>query len=90
MLHALAIPAAVEVLEKGCFYRCGALQSFRLEAHSQLNRIESSVFAGCSSLKAICIPPGVEVICEGCYVIDGTNPVPWKAKGNLRLIVQNF
>jgi hypothetical protein len=88
MLRSVALPAAVEVLDKGCFYRCGELAAVRFEPHSRLQRIETSVFAGCMALKAVCVPPGVRVLCEGCYSTDRQNPSAWKAKGNIRLIVQ--
>jgi hypothetical protein len=37
------------------------------ESRSKLIRIEALALSGCSSLKSICIPASVEIVCEKCF-----------------------
>jgi hypothetical protein len=43
------------------------LSSFTFESGSKLMRIESSAFRWCSSLRTICIPASVEVLCSSSF-----------------------
>jgi hypothetical protein len=37
------------------------------ELNSHLRQIQAGVFCCCPSLKSICIPASVEIICESCF-----------------------
>ena len=59
-LTSIEIPASVETIEWGAFYRCTALQSVTFEKGSQLKTING--FLDCTSLTTIEIPASVETI----------------------------
>ena len=66
-LVSISIPASVETIEGGAFFRCTALQTVTFEKGSKLKTIKngsiwSGVFESCTSLTTIEIPASVETI----------------------------
>ena len=66
-LVSISIPASVETIEGGGFFRCTALQTVTFEKGSKLKTIKngsiwSGVFESCTSLTTIEIPASVETI----------------------------
>ena len=66
-LVSISIPASVETIEGGAFFRCTALQTVTFEEGSKLKTIKngsiwSGVFESCTSLTTIEIPASVETI----------------------------
>jgi hypothetical protein len=66
-LVSISIPASVETIEGGAFFRCTALQTVTFEKGSKLKTIKngsgwSGVFESCTSLTSIEIPASVETI----------------------------
>jgi hypothetical protein len=55
------------ILGTWCFDGCRSLTSVRFEPNSNLTRIDSFDFSGCSTLNSICIPSSVEVIAHRCF-----------------------
>jgi hypothetical protein len=37
------------------------------EANSKLRRFDETLFCDCSSLKSICVPSSVRILCSGCF-----------------------
>ena len=61
-LVSISIPASVETIEGGAFFRCTALQTVTFEKGSKLKTVETNVFIYCTSLTSIEIPASVEEI----------------------------
>ena len=66
-LVSISIPASVETIEGGAFFRCTALQTVTFEKGSKLKTIKngsiwSGVFESCTSLTTIEFPASVETI----------------------------
>lgn len=71
-LVSISIPASVETIEGGAFFRCTALQTVTFEKGSKLKTIKngsiwSGVFESCTSLTTIEIPASVETIRGGAF-----------------------
>lgn len=71
-LVSISIPASVETIEGGAFFRCTALQTVTFEKGSKLKTIKngsiwSGVFKSCTSLTTIEIPASVETIRGGAF-----------------------
>jgi hypothetical protein len=63
----IRINRCIEILCQKCFYIFTTLETVEFESNSQMRRIEENAFWNCSSLKSICIPASVEIICERCF-----------------------
>jgi hypothetical protein len=50
-----------------CFQSCTSLENVIFESDSKVHELQKSAFLCCSSLKSICIPASVEIICKCCF-----------------------
>ncbi|QCP71878.1 hypothetical protein FDZ78_04490 [Duncaniella sp. B8] len=57
--------ASIEIICRGAFKDCTALESFEIPATVQ--RIDSDVFSGCSALKEVIAGPGIGLIPSGLF-----------------------
>jgi hypothetical protein len=62
------IPASVTDLTSDVVANADSIEIIRFEPGSQIRRFEKSPFGACESLKSICIPASVEVLCKCCFV----------------------
>jgi Pyruvate/2-oxoacid:ferredoxin oxidoreductase delta subunit len=66
-ITSMLIPHHVQILCSSCFSYCNSLSSISFETESELIRIDSCSFHGCSSLKSITIPHHVQILCSSCF-----------------------
>jgi hypothetical protein len=88
-LVSVAIPAAVEVIERDAFHECHALRELRFERESRLRSIGAWAFAECESLGLVVIPSAVEQIKKGAfYNCSALQEVRFETRSRLRRIEQ--
>jgi hypothetical protein len=66
-IKSITIPRQVQIRSSSRVSNCDSLSSISFETHSELTRIESKAFLGCSSLKSITIPRHVQIFCSECF-----------------------
>jgi hypothetical protein len=66
-LCSITIPSLVDEIEAEVFYNCERLSRVTFETKSELRRIGSLTFSGCSAVESFCIPSSVELIGESCF-----------------------
>jgi hypothetical protein len=64
------IPASVTDLTRDVIANADSVEIIRFEPGSQIRGFENSPFDACKSLKSICIPASVEMLCTCCFVGD--------------------
>jgi hypothetical protein len=63
----IVIPASIEIFDRG-FFTESPIEVLPFESHSKLKKIEEETFSLCNSLKSICIPSSLEILCTRCFV----------------------
>jgi predicted metal-binding protein len=66
-ITSMSIPRHLQILSSECFSDCNSLSSISFEVNSELTRIESSAFHGCSCLESITIPRHLQILCSECF-----------------------
>ena len=94
-LVSISIPASVETIEGGAFFRCTALQTVTFEKGSKLKTIKngsgwSGVFMSCTSLTSIEIPASVETIRGGAFSDCTSLKTVTFEKGSQLLMVDGY
>jgi hypothetical protein len=70
----VVIPAWVTQLTPNSFKRRPVVEEITFEPGSQLRELHFCVFGACKSLKSICIPTSVEMICSSTDDDDSSHP----------------
>jgi hypothetical protein len=65
----------VEILCSSCFRSCESLRDVQFESNSQLRRIESYAFLGCSSLESILLPASLNTIDGSAFASSGLSEI---------------
>lgn len=65
--HDITLPARVSEIKANAFSGCTHIKSINFEANSKLKTLGTCVFAGCSKLEEVNLPPSVTSIAEGAF-----------------------
>ena len=74
-IERIVIPKSVEEIQDSAFEFCKSLKDVAFEAGSTLKKIDNFAFLGCTSLRNILFPDGLEAIGTNCFKSSGLEEV---------------
>jgi hypothetical protein len=87
-LHAICIPASVEILCECCFAGCGGLVTLTFESGSKLARIEPRAFSNCFRLNSIAIPKSIQKLSKEWAMGSALRRVIFESASSLRKMIE--